>query len=520
MDRVWGHSLLDSMGDDAIALLETDRQQYGYALHAYERGWRAFYSEHIGAGAGVSARRIERLAAFLIVAGRHSDRPWTLSVERVQLHLESQPGGVEVDELDGPPPDTDPVPEGIHLDVKHNDDESWTKVDARGQHLVMSLDQLVAVAGIDLNDHRVLKHQVNTWTTAMKIRKTDADGKVYEEPGIVRNWQVRAYLETRFDSSVQLPEFSVPLRRAPYVEREDSLETMIAIGDPQMGFRRLRNGKLVPLHDRRVLDLALQICAKIQPKFILWMGDTFDFAEWSERFPTPISLRDTTQPTLAEAHWWFASFRRTCPGSRIVVLEGNHGERIERSLRASPAAELTPVGEERPALSIPRLLKLDDLGVEYVGPYGASWWPWDDLEATHGDTVKSRSGATVAAEIRDRDKSLIQGHIHRNEIAYRTRWESTGPHQMFAASPGCACRLVEGLVPGFKRKNNWQQGLGEITYDTSRGQEHALVHLIDRGRLLFRGSIIDARDPTLEIQQAIGDWNFEEDWLHPYEVAA
>jgi hypothetical protein len=74
--------------------------------------------------------------------------------------------------------------------------------------------------------------------------------------------------------------------------------------------------------------------------------------------------------------------------------------------------------------------------------------------------------------------SVIYGHIHRIEMAYKTREDFDGPRTIMAASPGCLAR-IDGAIPSTKggvdldgrpltRYENWQQGLAVVTFEDKR----------------------------------------------------
>jgi hypothetical protein len=69
---------------------------------------------------------------------------------------------------------------------------------------------------------------------------------------------------------------------------------------------------------------------------------------------------------------------------------------------------------------------------------------------------------------------VIYGHIHRSEIAWKTRLDYDGAKTIMAASPGCLAR-IDGAVPSTKGgtdldgrpisvTEDWQQGLGVVYY--------------------------------------------------------
>ena len=95
--------------------------------------------------------------------------------------------------------------------------------------------------------------------------------------------------------------------------------------------------------------------------------------------------------------------------------------------------------------------------------------------------------------------SVIYGHIHRIEMAYKTREDYDGPKTVMAASPGCLAR-IDGAIPSTKggvdldgrplvRHEDWQQGFGVVTYEDTG--EHRFSYesvLIYGGWCAFRGT--------------------------------
>jgi len=130
-------------------------------------------------------------------------------------------------------------------------------------------------------------------------------------------------------------------------------------------------------------------------------------------------------------------------------------------------------------LSVPFLVRMDDYGITYKPGYpAADYWLNEKLRVIHGDRVKS-NGSTAHVYLNQEKTSVIYGHIHRIETAYKTREDYDGPRTIMAASPGCLAR-IDGAIPSTKggvdldgrpltRHENWQQGLGIVTYE-KKGQ--------------------------------------------------
>jgi hypothetical protein len=384
-----------------------------------------------------------------------------------------------------PDPDAEEPPRLAQVEATHQagkverkqDENAGTmEINAKGQGLVRNLDDLLVQSQTDTDDWRVIDHKVNTWTTPLK----GSDGT----PKIVRNWQVSARLERRLIAPGEIGvTAAAPMpREAPAEAVAD--RTALLIPDSQHGFRWSPDRRrLIPMHDRAACDAVLRVAALAQPDEIVLLGDMLDLAEWSTKYPRPMDLRDTTQATLHALHWFIATLRATVPSARIVYLEGNHEARITRMLteRAAHVATLTAVGDSRPALSVPRLLDLDALGVEYVEPYGETFYLSPRVALTHGNKVRSGGGATTQAVIKEARVSTGFGHIHRVSIAHRTVYDHTGRRTITAATPGCLCDLDQ--TPAAGADLDWQHGYGIVRYGAD--YDDWSVHTISGGRTFY-----------------------------------
>jgi predicted phosphodiesterase len=275
--------------------------------------------------------------------------------------------------------------------------------------------------------------------------------------------------------------------------------TALILPDPQIGFRMV-DGKLDPFHDETAMKAGLRLAAELQPDLIVNLGDFLDLAEFS-RFDQEPGFANTTQASLDRGHRFLVEQRATAPNAEIVLLEGNHDWRLLKSIMANAKAAFglrqanTP--ESWPVLSMQHLLRLDEIGVEYVDGWPAGvYWVNDNLACIHGLKVRS-AGSTAAAVVDDERVSVIFGHVHRIELLHKTRRTKEGRRQSFAATPGCLCR-VDGAVPSMKgainsrgqavhNVENWQHGLAVVTYKPGDSPFHLELVPIFDGHVMFRG---------------------------------
>lgn len=257
-------------------------------------------------------------------------------------------------------------------------------------------------------------------------------------------------------------------------------EIAVILPDPQIGYRFHQDtGEYDPFHDDNAIDVALQIVRDVKPDRVIWLGDFLDLAEFGRYEQEPAFAR-TTQLSIDKGHQVLAQVRAVAPQARQTVIEGNHDRRLQNMIVANAKAAFglrqagTP--EAWPVLSVPHLLRFDDLGVEYAGGYpSTSVWVNRGLRCIHGFKIRS-GGSTAAAVVKDDHVSTIFGHIHRVETQYLTRQEFGGnARTLVAHSPGALCR-IDGAVPSMKGSTtldgrpvlsheNWQNGLSVVHYE-------------------------------------------------------
>ncbi|QDP63011.1 MAG: hypothetical protein GOVbin1923_4 [Prokaryotic dsDNA virus sp.] len=357
---------------------------------------------------------------------------------------------------------------------------------------IKTLDDLLKVACVDEKEWRVTSWRANAWESAHKVRDTMKKVTLH---------QVKANLERRIEATYRPAEPARPMVRIDHPGRKERLKHAVIVPDLQAGFAwRNRYTYLEPMHDRKAMDAVLGLIREVNPHYVVLLGDMVDFAPWSTRFPRKPEYKQTTQPTIDELHWWLAEIRSSAPGAKVTYMAGNHEERMSKAMveKLPEATHLSRAFEESPALSVRNLLRLDDLGIEYVGPYGADWWLWDRVRITHGNKVRSGGGATAAAILKSARWSEVYGHIHRVELGQKTYHGPFGRNVITAMSPGCLCR-VDGAVPGVTQSPDWQQGCGIATFDEETEHVHMQVLPILEGSLLYDGRVIEGQDPAEHI---------------------
>ena len=404
---------------------------------------------------------------------------------------------------------------------------------------IRSLDDLLDEFKIDREIWAVTNFIINSYESFRKDINKDLVFNAGEMSGYVRDegnirivplFQVKAWLVRRSPVVVEpvLAYMHLEGLTRPIVKiiEHDRLRTALLIADPQIGFAKkdIHHSELRSFHDREALDVALQLATWIQPDEIIYLGDYLDMTDWTDKFIRRPEFLQMTQPAIIEGSWWLGQFKLEVEDARVVFLEGNHEVRAINSLINNlPAAYgLKPVithGGKRvdavvisshPALSIPMLLGMDHLNIEYIGGYPNGYYRLNNaLRIEHGSVARAGLSDTVKAVIKDESESVIIGHIHRFESVTKTLYGADGPTYATAQSIGGLCKLGSN-IPGARKRAQWQQGVALIHYDPNGTAFNIQPIYINQGEALYDGQYFRARseDETVERLRKDTAWEF------------
>ncbi len=315
----------------------------------------------------------------------------------------------------------------------------------------------------------------------------------------------------KFDKGIATPQWQpvqpaapvtvkVPKRKAPAQGGE--WKTALILPDTQFGYRWV-NGVLDPFHDEAALGVAIEVAEAERPELTIQVGDYLDFPMFGTYRKEP-AFANTTQATVDAAHQFAATIRELT--GELRIMEGNHDLRLQNYLldNAAEAYGLHPAGlpDSWPLLSVPALLRLDELGVEYVDGYPAgATFILDNLVVIHGTKVGGAGQTTAKAVLGSARISTIFGHVHRAETAYQSFPTGKGARTIMAHSPGCLCRIdgaVPGAMSGTKRGAydrpakvypDWQQGVTLVRYNERTTRFAIEPILIFGGQAVHRGQV-------------------------------
>jgi len=284
------------------------------------------------------------------------------------------------------------------------------------------------------------------------------------------------------------------------------------IPDIHYGLRRLPDGTLLPTHRPEVMDGFLQVMKDKQPNLIIIGGDSLDLPEISKYDADSRHFVDTLQLSIDGLHNYLSMLRADNPNAEIVALGGNHDEvRFNKFMirNAMPLFGVKPANmpESFAVNSFPFLLRLEELGIDWVSGYPANSYKINDrLQTVHGEFANKTS--TAAMYIARYAISTMFHHDHRR--GYERRVFPDGK-ALEAFSFGCQAD-VTGSVPsthngvdamGYPttKYEQWDNGGGFVEY--RKGDSPFRIHSVpieaqDGYETKFNGKLYKPRPEVIE----------------------
>jgi hypothetical protein len=249
----------------------------------------------------------------------------------------------------------------------------------------------------------------------------------------------------------------------------------------------------VPFHCVELHELVLEWLREEKPQRVVLLGDLLDFDAISRWSPEPEHTAGV-QETIDAAYRVLADYRSAAPDARFEMLAGNHEDRLRNSIIKNLGALYGLRRADEPlepsVLSTEYLLRLDELGIEYVGSDVGSYdharvRVSDELQGIHGFVARKGSGASALSTLDHLRVSTVQGHTHRASAVYRTQWTiDNEPRTLVAAEAGTLAEIRDGL--GHAARPDWQQGFATASVWGDGLFSLDLAIYVD-GALLWRG---------------------------------
>lgn len=369
----------------------------------------------------------------------------------------------------------------------HDSDNEIELTSAPHRGEPITVDALLALHGIDLAEWDIERQLTNSWQSTFQGTIIP----LYQlKVWLVRKQRVSAWPELRGANVNE--EW---LWQQPVVHKDEGAYTkrVLIVPDMHVGYSRdLKTGALTPTHDVAACEIVGQVISDGKWDEVVMLGDMLDLAQWSDKFITSPEMYWTTQPALDYLASWIRSWRGRA--AKVVYIEGNHEVRLRNAIMKNLAAayNLRPSHaepDEHPSYSVPYLLGLKQLEVDWVGDYPkGEHWINSNLRCTHAQKLGARGGITVAKSLEGARCSTIYGHAHRMEAAHVTVHSRNGQRVYGSYCIGTLAR-TDGAVPSHGAECDWQQGFATVDVCGDYFQVH--MHNIYNGKCMYQGEMLE-----------------------------
>jgi hypothetical protein len=204
-----------------------------------------------------------------------------------------------------------------------------------------------------------------------------------------------------------------------------------------------------PYQDRKIVRLTREFLKERQPDYLIFGGDMCDFYQISTFDKNP-ERKDKLQADLDSTHDMLGEFCQDLPNTIFYYLEGNHEDRLRKTLWSNADAF-----SSLRVMKLESLLGLSDYHITLI-PYEKGLMINDSFLALHGDISSINSGWTAKRLYEKHGGCGIAGHCHRqgsylkrNRFGVYGWWEG-----------GCLCTLE----PDYISHPNWTQGFSLVTF--------------------------------------------------------
>jgi hypothetical protein len=263
----------------------------------------------------------------------------------------------------------------------------------------------------------------------------------------------------------------------PVLQAKANTITALLYGDTHHGF-----------HHQPTLDVVEAIGKDLQPNRLIDMGDGVDAGTLSAKFAQNPMRTGGLQDEINAKRIQLARFRAAMPNSIYDYLEGNHEERLRRTMwnQEGPAKSLIQLDVVQKNLTWPVLLGLEDLHINFYSYDEQTREPLlPKFMVKHGTVVRQKSGYTAATEMAKYGRSGASGHTHRLGVVWHR--DQNGQH-VWVETGTCAL-----LTPEYTQDPDWQNGCVVLTFDVKTAAVQVEPIEIRNGHTVWRGKKYEAK---------------------------
>ncbi len=212
-----------------------------------------------------------------------------------------------------------------------------------------------------------------------------------------------------------------------------------------------------PFQDEKAIVKVLGLAAEMQPDYFIVNGDLVDMHKISPFDNDPLRIANINEEFIL-ARIFLEKVAKALPNAEKHFIFGNHEYRFDKYIWKN-AKELAGLD----GLSVAEQLRLKEYGFAvHYRRQKESYMDLGPFLVGHFSAVSQHSGYTAKKLLDYHGKSLIQGHVHRGGVHYRT----INGKVLMAVENFCLCNLT----PEYLINPNWQHGftlfrIGKNYYD-------------------------------------------------------
>lgn len=317
-------------------------------------------------------------------------------------------------------------------------------ITSRAEVKLNTPEDLMEERGLDPEDWEVVSMTVNEWDGPLK------------GGGAQPLRQLKVHLRRKVPVELINPARTNGPVYTAKARKTKSTRRVVFVGDQQ-----------APYFNETLHDAFCDFLYDYSPHEGVLIGDTIDLPDIS-RHPNTPEKDVSTQECVDSGYLILRDYREADEEVLWKKLAGNHDERIRRlqidkveRLYGIRRAQVPGEISELPVMDVGHLMRLDELGIDYIRPDGDYEHTQINLSphlaARHGWIARKGSGTSALATLEHLGFSVIVGHTHRQSLVYKTRHDINGNLSTLAAcETGCMC-LVEGGL-GYAVTPDWQNG--------------------------------------------------------------
>ena len=222
----------------------------------------------------------------------------------------------------------------------------------------------------------------------------------------------------------------------------------------------------IPYEDKQTCKAVFKYIKDFQPDEIIQLGDFLDFdciSHWQKGNERIINKK--LRKEYVAGNEFLDQLQSVAPKSKIVIIQGNHDQRIEKYLDANPAGE--------GYLEFETCLKLKERGIKFV----KFWDKGTTYKIGHATFIHGLYTGDQHAKkhVQQYGTNIFYGHLH--DIQNYSQVHKGDNKTLVGQSLGCLCEYNQSYMKG--KPSRWQQGFGVFYFQPNGFFNYYVVRIFN-----------------------------------------